>query len=181
MVVLIIVAALGALAGAFAFETSRARRRASDGAAWIAVSTANELLRADLDHLCGDDPNHGLRELRGAIELAAGRRSPAERALFERYNGLLGIAIAFGEKVHDAAGNIDMRAVAMRREHVRNALRLGERIEFALGGIAQLARDAERAAAPGHPAERRLRGRRRLSSGAAQPAAVLSAARVAAT
>src|SRR5665213_2412768 len=52
-----------------------------------------------------------------------------------------GRAIAFGEKVHGADGTVDLRAVANRRGHVQNALVIGDRIEAALGGIAEIAND----------------------------------------
>ena len=171
MVVTLAAFVLGAVLAAVALEVARARRRCTDGAAWLAVANANELLRADLDNLAGDDPNHGLRGLRLAISESAARRPGPERALLDRFNGLLGVAIAFGEKVHDAGGELDMRAVAMRREHVRNALRLGERIEYALGGIGQVARDAQVADVLGEgSSDRRLRRRRgRLPEASAAP------------
>ncbi|HEX3550044.1 MAG TPA: hypothetical protein VHT53_06685 [Candidatus Elarobacter sp.] len=148
MVVALAAMALGGLLTAVAIQIYRAHHRCADATAWLAVANANMLLRADLDHLCGDDRNDGLRELRAQLEAVASRRQPAERALLERYNGLVCIAIAFGEKVHDADGNVDMRAVANRRAHVQGALTFGERIEAALGGIAELARDAERGETP---------------------------------
>ena len=135
---------LGGVAAAAGMQVYRAHRRSADAAAWILVANVNTLLRLDLDHLTGDDENRGLRELRGALKEIAAQRSDCERKLFERFNALVGVAIAFGEKVHDANGNVDLRAVANRREHVQSALAVGERIEAALGGIAELARDGQR-------------------------------------
>ncbi len=160
MVVALAGMALGALLTAVVIEIHRAHRRCANSVAWLVVANVNALLRADLEHLWGDDRNDGLRELRLALEDTARRRSGAERTLLERYNGLIGIAIAFGEKMHDAAGNVDMRAVANRRAHVQSALVLGERIEAALGGFAELARDAERGDRP-----RSRRSRRRSGAG----------------
>lgn len=168
MLVILAAMALGALLTAAAVGLARTHRRCADAAAWVAVGNANELLRADLDDLDGDDPNLGLRHLQAAIDHAARRRAPAERALLGRYGGLIGVAVAFGEHMHDDDGTVDQRAVATRREHVRNALRLGERIEFALGGIAQLARDAQQADAWASAGERRLRERNRRASGGAE-------------
>lgn len=145
MLVALAAATLGAMLTAVVMQIYRAHRRSSDAAAWITVSNVNTLLRLDLEHLAGDDHNDGLRQLRVALEEAAESRLPRERALLERFNALVGVAIAFGERVHDDAGNVDMRAVANRRSHVQSALALGERIEAALGGVDELARDAERA------------------------------------
>jgi hypothetical protein len=135
---------VGALAAVVVMQVLLKHRASSDAAAWILVANVNTLLRLDLDHLTGDDENHGLRELRVALKEEAAKRSADERKLLERFNALVGIAIAFGEKMHDAAGNVDLRAVANRRGHVLNALALGERVEAALGGIAELARDGQR-------------------------------------
>jgi hypothetical protein len=139
----IVTGLFGAAAAVAAIEVMRSNRRSADAAAWILVSNVNTLLRLDLDHLTGDDENAGLRELRTALKEAAVKRPAAERKLFERFNALVGVAIAFGEKVHDANGNIDLRAVANRRAQLQNALELGDRLEAALGGIAELARGAQ--------------------------------------
>ena len=133
----------GGLIAAAGMQVYANHRRCADAAAWILISNVNTLLRLDLDHLTGDDDNAGLRELRVALKEIAAKRPPAERKLFERLNALVGVAITFGEKVHDAGGNVDLRAVANRRAHLQNALALGDRIEAALGGIAELARDGE--------------------------------------
>jgi hypothetical protein len=143
MVMEFVAMCLGCALAGVALQVYRAHRAAATAAAWILVANMNMLLRLDLDHICGDDDNHGLREMRLALKDAAAKRSLAERSLFDRYNALVGVAIAFGEKVHDTAGNVDMRAVANRRAHLRNALALGDRLEAALGGIAELARDGE--------------------------------------
>jgi hypothetical protein len=139
----IVAMGLGAVAAAVASQLYRTHRDAEAAAEWILVANMNTLLRLDLDHLTGDDENHGLREMRMALKEAAEKRQPSERKLLERYNALVGVAITFGEKVHDAAGNVDMRAVANRRAHLQNALALGDRIEAALGGIAELANDGQ--------------------------------------
>src|SRR5579885_3030660 len=128
----IVTGLFGAAAAVAAIEVMRSNRRSADAAAWILVSNVNTLLRLDLDHLTGDDENAGLRELRTALKEAAVKRPAAERKLFERFNALVGVAIAFGEKVHDANGNIDLRAVANRRAQLQNALVLGDRLEAAL-------------------------------------------------
>jgi hypothetical protein len=139
----IVAMGIGGAAAAVASQLYRAHRAAESAAEWILVANMNTLLRLDLDHLTGDDDNHGLREMRVALKEAAEKRPPSERKLLERYNALVGVAIAFGEKVHDAAGNVDMRAVANRRAHLQNALALGDRIEAALGGIAELANEGQ--------------------------------------
>jgi len=136
----IVTGLFGAAAAVAVIEVIRANRRSADVAAWILVSNVNTLLRLDLDHLTGDDENVGLRELRSALKEVGATRPAAERKLFERFNALVGIAIAFGEKVHDAGGNIDLRAVANRRAQLQNAIELGDRLEAALGGITELAR-----------------------------------------
>jgi hypothetical protein len=133
----------GGAAVAVGLQIYRAHRAAETAVAWMLVANVNTLLRLDLDHLTGDDENHGLRELRVALKEAAAKRPEAERRMFERFNALVGVAIAFGERVHDAAGNVDMRAVANRRAHLQNALALGDRIEAALGGIGELANDGK--------------------------------------
>ena len=130
---------LGGLATAGIMQYYRGRRSGHDADMWVVVGNMNTLLRLDLDHLTGDDDNHGLRELRVELKEAAAKRSESERKLLEHYNALVGVAIAFGEKVHDEHGVIDMRAVANRRAHVHNALAIGDQIEAALGGIAELA------------------------------------------
>jgi hypothetical protein len=135
---------LGALVAAAGMQVYHTHRRSDDAATWILVANVNTLLRLDLDHLTGDDENAGLCELRVALKEAAAKRPVDERKLLERFNALVGVAIAFGEKVHDANGTIDLRAVANRRAHVHNALALGDKIEAALGGIAELARDGQR-------------------------------------
>ena len=56
----------------------------------------------------------------------------------------VGIAIAFGEKVHDEHGIVDLQAVANRRAHVQNALAVGDQLEAALGGITELAKCVNR-------------------------------------
>lgn len=143
MIMELLALCLGGAAALGAMQLYRTHRDADGAADWILVANMNILLRLDLDHLTGDDDNHGLREMRVALKDAAEKRQPSERKLLERYNALVGVAIAFGEKVHDAAGNVDMRAVANRRAHLQNALALGDRIEAALGGIAELANDGE--------------------------------------
>ena len=143
MLFAIVTGLFGAAAAVAVIEVIRSNRRSADAAAWILVSNVNTLLRLDLDHLTGDDENAGLRELRTALKEAGARRPPAERKLFERFNALVGIAIAFGEKVHDANGNVDLRAVANRRAQLQNALVLGDRLEAALGGIAEVAREVQ--------------------------------------
>jgi hypothetical protein len=135
---------LGGLITAGLMEFQRHRRTVSNFDAWIIVANMNTLLRLDLDHLTGDDDNHGLRELRAALKTAAAERRPHERKLLEHFNGLAGVAIAFGEKVHDEHGIIDMRAVSNRRTHVQNALAVGDQIEAALGGIGELAKSENR-------------------------------------
>lgn len=118
----------------------RIRHSARDAAAWVHVGNMNTLLRLDLDHLTGNDENHALRELRGAFKELAAQRPAGERKLFEHYNALVGVAVAFGEKVRDDDGVVHMQAVANRRAHVQNALAVGDQIEAALGGIDELAR-----------------------------------------
>jgi hypothetical protein len=137
----------GGLIAAAGLQVYANHRRCADAAAWILISNVNTLLRLDLDHLTGDDDNAGLRELRVALKEVAAKRPGPERRLLERFNALVGVAIAFGEKVHDASGNVDLRAVANRRSHLQNALALGDRIEAALGGIAELARETQPAPA----------------------------------
>ena len=132
----------GAFAAA-AMRLYRVHRESKDAATWILVANMNTLLRLDLDHITGDDRNDGLREMRACLKDLAAKRRPKERALLERYNALVGIAIAFGEKVHAADGTVDLRAVANRRGHVQNALAIGDRVEAALGGIAEIANDAQ--------------------------------------
>lgn len=122
----------------------RARRAGGDVAAWVQVGNMNTLLRLDLDHLTGDDDNFGLREARIELEEAAAKRPAAERRLFAHYNALVGIAIAFGVKVHDEHGIVDLQAVANRRTHVQNALAVGDQLEAALGGITELAKCVNR-------------------------------------
>jgi hypothetical protein len=138
----IVAMCIGGAVSAVIMQVYRAHRAAEGAAAWILVANVNTLLRLDLDHLTGDDENHGLREMRVTLKEVAAKRPAGERRLFERFNALVGVAIAFGERVHDAAGNVDMRAVANRRAHLQNALALGERLEAALGGISELAIDA---------------------------------------
>jgi hypothetical protein len=122
----------------------RARRAGGDVADWVQVANMNTLLRLDLDHLTGDDDNFGLREARVALKASAANRPAAERKLFDHYNALVGIAIKFGEKVHDDHGIVDLQAVANRRSHVQNALAVGDQLEAALGGIAELAKCVNR-------------------------------------
>jgi len=173
MVVTFAAMVLGALLAAVVIEIHRAHRRCADNVAWLVVANINALLRQDLEHLWGDDRNDGLRELRLTLGDAAKRRPALERTLLDRYNGLIGVAIAFGEKVHDAAGNVDMRAVTNRRAHVQAALALGERIEAALGGFGELARDARRGDAPAIGVESRPKRRRRPAPVIALPAAAI--------
>jgi hypothetical protein len=135
---------LGGFLTAGALVYHRSRRSGHDVETWIIVANMNTLLRLDLDHLTGDDDNYGLRELRDALKTAAGQRPRNERKLLEHYNGLAGVAIAFGVKVHDEHGIVDMRAVSNRRTHVQNALALGDQIEAALGGIGELAKGENR-------------------------------------
>jgi hypothetical protein len=135
---------LGGLATAAVMQFYRGRRTGHDADAWVIVGNMNTLLRLDLDHLTGDDDNHGLRELRVELKEAAAKRPELERKLLEHYNALVGVAITFGEKVHDEHGVIDMRAVGNRRNHVQNALAVGDQIEAALGGIAELAKCGNR-------------------------------------
>jgi len=118
----------------------RLREDAQDVAAWVLVANMNTLLRLDLDHLSGDDDNFALREARASLKAMAATRPEAERKLLEHYNGLVGIAVAFGERVHDDHGIVDMQAVANRRTHIQNALAVGDQIESALGGLRELAR-----------------------------------------
>ncbi len=118
----------------------RARRLGGDVADWVHVANMNTLLRLDLDHLTGDDDNFGLREARLTLEASTAKRPGAERKLFDHYNALVGIAIRFGEKVHDEHGIVDLQAVANRRVHVQNALAVGDQLEAALGGITELAK-----------------------------------------
>jgi hypothetical protein len=118
----------------------RLRDDAASVAAWVLVANMNTLLRLDLDHLSGDDANFALREARAALKDFAASRSSRERKLLEHYNGLVGIAIAFGERVHDDHGIVDMQSVANRRIHIQNALAVGDQIEAALGGLSELAR-----------------------------------------
>jgi hypothetical protein len=116
-------------------------RESSEGIAlWVLVANMNTLLRLDLDHLTGDDDNFALREARGALKTFASSRPVRERKLLDHFNALVGIAVAFGERVHGTHGLIDMQAVANRRAHVQNALAVGDQIEAALGGLAELAR-----------------------------------------
>lgn len=137
---------LGGLIAAGVMYWSGLRRDADRVAAWLLVANMNTLLRLDLDHLSGDDENFGLAEMRAALKELAAKRPAPEAKLLEHYNALVGIAIRFGTKVHDAHGNVDLQAVAIRRDHVHNALASGERIEAALGGIDELAKgnDADR-------------------------------------
>jgi hypothetical protein len=128
----------GATAGALRWY--RFRAGAQDTALWVMVANMNTLLRLDLDHLSGDDDNFALRESRSDLKRMAAHRTAAERKLLDHYNGLVGVAIAFGERVHTEHGIIDMQAVANRRTHVQNALAVGDQIEAALGGLAELAR-----------------------------------------
>jgi hypothetical protein len=131
---------VGGLVTAGVLQYHRIRRAGRDAAAWVHVGNMNTLLRLDLDHLTGNDDNHGLRELRAALKELSADRSPGERKLFEHYNALVGVAIAFGERVRDDAGIVHMQAVANRRAYVQNALAVGDQIEAALGGIEELAR-----------------------------------------
>lgn len=132
----------GITAGVMAYQ--HARRLGCDVADWVQVANMNTLLRLDLDHLTGDDDNFGLREARVALQGATAKRTPAERKLFDHYNALVGIAIKFGEKVHDQHGIVDLQAVANRRAHVHNALAVGDQLEAALGGINELAKCVNR-------------------------------------
>jgi hypothetical protein len=134
---------VGGAVAAAAMRVYRVHRESKDAATWILVANMNTLLRLDLDHITGDDRNDGLREMRAGLKVLAAKRRPKERALLERYNTLVGIAIAFGEKVHGSDGTVDLRAVANRRDHVHNALAIGDRVEAALGGIAEIANDAQ--------------------------------------
>ncbi len=135
---------LAGLVTAGVMQFYRIRRSGHDADLWVIVGNMNTLLRLDLDHLTGDDENHGLCEARVALKEAAAKRTESERKLLEHYNALVGVAIAFGEKVHDEHGVIDMRAVGNRRNHVQNALAVGDQIEAALGGIAELAKCGNR-------------------------------------
>jgi len=132
----------GITAAVMAYQ--RARRFGGDVADWVQVANMNTLLRLDLDHLTGDDENFGLREARAALKTASAKRPAAERKLFDHYNALVGIAIKFGEKVHDEHGIVDLQAVANRRAHVQNALAVGDQLEAALGGISELAKCVNR-------------------------------------
>lgn len=143
MAIEILAMGVGGAVAAAAMRLYRVHRESKDAATWILVANMNTLLRLDLDHITGDDRNDGLREMRTALKTLAAKRRPKERALLERYNALVGIAIAFGEKVHAADGTVDLRAVANRRGHVQNALAIGDRVEAALGGIAEIANDAQ--------------------------------------
>ncbi|HEV3088506.1 MAG TPA: hypothetical protein VGX96_14935 [Candidatus Elarobacter sp.] len=134
---------LGGLIAAGAMYWARLRRDADRIAAWVLVANMNTLLRLDLDHLSGDDENFGLSEMRGSLKELATKRPAREAKLLEHYNALVGIAIRFGTKVHDAHGNVDLQAVANRRDHVHNALAVGDQIEAALGGIDELAKGNE--------------------------------------
>lgn len=147
---------LGGLVTAGVMSYQRVRRAADQTAAWVLVANMNTLLRLDLDHLCGDDDNYGLSEMRAALKELAAQRPAAQRALLENFNALVGVAIAFGTKVHDEHGNVNLQAVANRRSHVQNALAAGDRIEAALGGIDELARGNE-----GDRMNRKERPRRR--------------------
>ena len=130
----------GGAVSAGALNWWRLRDDAQCVAAWVLVANMNTLLRLDLDHLSGDDDNFALREARAALKTFAASRSESERKLLEHYNGLVGIAVAFGERVHDEHGLVDMQAVANRRTHIQNALAVGDQIEAALGGLSELAR-----------------------------------------
>lgn len=132
----------GITAAVMAYQN--ARRSGGDVADWVMVANMNTLLRLDLDHLTGDDDNFGLREARAALKASTAKRPLAERKLFDHYNALVGIAIKFGEKVHDEHGIVDLQAVANRRAHVQNALAVGDQLEAALGGISELAKCANR-------------------------------------
>ena len=151
---------LGGLVTAGVMYVQRVRRAADQTAAWVLVANMNTLLRLDRDHLSGDDDNYGLCEMRTALKQLAAKRPAAECKLLENFNALVGSAVAFGTKVHDEHGNVDLQAVANRRNHVLNALAAGDRIEAALGGIEELAKgnDADRS----DPA-----GRRRYRTAAA--------------
>jgi hypothetical protein len=137
----ILTMSVGGAVAAAAMRLYRVHRESKDAETWILVANMNTLLRLDLDHITGDDRNDGLCEMRAVLMQLAAKRRRRERALLERYNALVGIAIAFGEKVHGADGTVDLRAVANRRGHVQNALVIGDRIEAALGGIAEIAND----------------------------------------
>lgn len=130
----------GAFAAVLTMRWLRVREDAENVAAWVLVANMNTLLRLDLDHLTGDDENFALREARGALKTFAASRPLRERKLLDHYNGLVGVAVAFGERVHNHHGIIDMQAVANRRAHVQNALAVGDQIEAALGGLTELAR-----------------------------------------
>ena len=132
----------GITAAVMAYQ--RVRRAAGDVADWVQVANMNTLLRLDLDHLTGDDDNFGLREARGALKQSTAKRPATERKLFDHYNALVGIAIKFGEKVHDEHGIVNLQAVANRRAHVQNALAVGDQLEAALGGISELAKCVNR-------------------------------------
>ena len=132
----------GGLAAVVLMRWLRLREDAQYVALWVQVANMNTLLRLDLDHLTGDDDNFALREARGALKAFAADRPERERKLLDHYNGLAGVAVAFGERVHNHHGIIDMQAVANRRAHVQNALAVGDQIEAALGGLAELARCA---------------------------------------
>jgi hypothetical protein len=118
----------------------RVREDGESVAAWVLVANMNTLLRLDLDHITGDDDNFALREARAALKMFAASRPLRERKLLDHYNGLVGVAVAFGERVHNEHGIVDMQAVAIRRAHVQNALAVGDQIEAALGGLTELAR-----------------------------------------
>jgi hypothetical protein len=139
---LLVVASLcaGGVLTSLVMRWQRFRRHAADVALWVLVANMNTLLRLDLDHLTGDDESFALRESREDLKHLAARRPEAERKLLDRYNALAGIAVAFGERMHNKHGITDMQAVANRREHVQNALAVGDQIEAALGGLAELAR-----------------------------------------
>ncbi len=140
--VLLIVTSLcaGAFLTNFVMRWYTFREHAQDVAAWVLVANMNTLLRLDLDHLTGDDESFALREARDSLRTLAASRPADERKLLDRYNALAGVAVAFGERVHNEHGIIDMQAVANRREHVQNALAVGDQIEAALGGLTELAR-----------------------------------------
>ncbi len=135
---------LGGVIAAGVMHYQRTRRGAHDVAAWVQVANMNTLLRLDLDHLTGDDDNFALRELRTVLKEMAAKRPAPEHKLLDHYNALVGVAIKFGEKVHNDDGLIDMQSVANRRAHVQNALAVGDQIEAALGGIEELARCGNR-------------------------------------
>ena len=132
----------GITAAVMAYQQTR--RAGGDIADWVQVGNMNTLLRLDLDHLTGDDDNFALKEARAALKASTATRPLAERKLFDHYNALVGIAIKFGEKVHDEHGIVDLQAVANRRAHVQNALAVGDQLEAALGGISELAKCANR-------------------------------------